>query len=405
MMRVSVVIPVWNGEAVICACLTALWQHSQPILDEVICVDNASSDSSALKIRQQFPQVKLLQQSTNLGFAGGVNVGILAATGDLIILLNQDCIVQPQWLEHLTAAMSQQPQFAIAGCTILNADGSVNHSGAFLEKPRLFSIHQHEILSSQPSEVDYVTGAVFAIRRATIDQIGLLDDGFHPAYYEETDYCYRARKAGNQVGYVPLATVQHLFSSHEWLVDPVAHSTMLARSRYRFAVKHLTDEAIQHFLQAEETAVQNETAFEQAAGCAIAARQTINALPEIAKRVELDLGRILTEQTQNLWKNGFAQIQTRAIQQAMQLSDMHGRQLMRDQDDLLTKVYFQPQFRPQETEEMPVRWKRLFLRVLSLLSGRDYFLQRKLTFLTIQRLNQLEQRTRFLEGLRRFDES
>lgn len=403
-MRVSVVIPVWNGEGVIEDCLTALLQHSQPFLSEVICVDNASSDGSALKIGQRFPQVKVLQQSSNLGFAGGVNVGISAAIGELIILLNQDCIVQAQWLEQIASAMREHPQFAVAGCTILNADGSVNHSGAFLEKPRLFSIHQHEILSSQPYEVNYVTGAVFVMRRAIVEQIGLFDDGFYPAYYEETDYCYRVRKAGHQIGFVPLATVQHLFSSREWLIDPVGHWTMLARSRYRFAVKHLIGDDIADFLQAEEAANQTESAFAQIAGCTIGARQTINALPQIGERIAQDLKQRFDLQTQHVWQSGFRQIQKSALQRAIALSDQQGNQLLRSQDDLLTQLYFQPQFRPPLAESATVRWKRSILRVLSLLSGRDYLLQRKLAFLTIQRQNQLDQRTRFLEGLRRLDE-
>lgn len=403
-MRVSVVIPVWNGEGVIEDCLTALFLHSQSFLCEVICVDNASSDGSALKIGQRFPQVKLLQQSSNLGFAGGVNVGISAAIGELIILLNQDCIVQAQWLAQITSAMREHPQFAVAGCTILNADGSVNHSGAFLEKPRLFSIHQHEILSSQPYEVNYVTGAVFVMRRSTVEQIGLFDDGFYPAYYEETDYCYRVRKAGHQIGFVPLATVQHLFSSREWLIDPVGHWTMLARSRYRFAVKHLIGDEIAGFLQAEEVANQTESAFDQVAGCTIGARQTINALPQIGERIAQDLKQHFDPQMQQVWKSGFHQIQKSSLQRAIALSDQEGNQLLRSQDDLLTQLYFQPQFRPPLAESATVRWKRSILRVLSLLSGRDYLLQRKLAFLTIQRQNQLDQRTRFLEGLRRLDE-
>ena len=193
------------------------------------------------------------------------------------------------------------------------------------------------------------------MRRATVEQIGLFEDGFYPAYYEETDYCYRVRKAGHQIGFVPLATVQHLFSSREWLIDPVGHWTMLARSRYRFAVKHLLGDEIADFLQAEETANQTESAFAQVAGCTIGARQTINALPQIGERIEQDLKQRFDLQTQQVWQSGFRQIQKSALQRAIALSDQQGNQLLRSQDVLLTQLYFQPQFRPPLAESATVR--------------------------------------------------
>ncbi len=106
-MQTSIVIPVWNGMHFLPACLDALLAQqlgAQPC--EIIAVDNASSDGSGDLIAQRYPQVRLLRNRHNQGFAGGCNRGIEAAQGELIILLNQDTQVQPNWLPILTHAAS-----------------------------------------------------------------------------------------------------------------------------------------------------------------------------------------------------------------------------------------------------------------------------------------------------------
>ncbi|MCA9921511.1 MAG: glycosyltransferase, partial [Anaerolineales bacterium] len=128
-MEATIVIPVWHGEQVILDCLKAVFAHSGEQLLEVICVDNASHDASATLIRDNFPQVTVLSQPVNLGFAGGVNTGLRAANGDMLILLNQDCMVQSGWLDALIEAAAANPALGIVGAHVLNADGSVNHAG------------------------------------------------------------------------------------------------------------------------------------------------------------------------------------------------------------------------------------------------------------------------------------
>ena len=200
----SIIVPVWNGASVLPECLRAVYDHSGPDLPEVIAVDNASTDGSADLIAQDFPAVNLIRQPFNLGFAGGVNAGIEAAGGDLFVLLNQDCIVEPGWLAALQAGLLSDPTAAIAGATIFDAGGALNHAGAVIQMPLAFSRHLTTI-TDRPQRMDCVTGAVFAIRRTAWVDLGALDDEFYPAYYEETDYCYRARCRGLSVLYVPAA--------------------------------------------------------------------------------------------------------------------------------------------------------------------------------------------------------
>src|SRR5688572_30625035 len=130
-LRTSVVIPAWNGERHLEACLQALLaQGDAP--DEVIVVDNASVDGSATVVREQFPSVRLICNETNLGFSGGCNVGIAAAQGEIVVLLNQDAVVEAGWLQALMEAMHSEPAVGIAGGKAFYPDGRLQHAGGFL---------------------------------------------------------------------------------------------------------------------------------------------------------------------------------------------------------------------------------------------------------------------------------
>ena len=182
-MEMSIIIPVWNGAAVVPDCLDAVYAHSGGALLEVICVDNASRDGSGDLIADAYPQVRLIRQPVNLGFAGGVNAGIEAARGSVFVLLNQDCVVQPGWLDALLHAFQARPECGIAGGTILDQDGVVDHAGAMIRRPDAIGVHLTDVGDGQPRTVEYVTGTVFAIRRQTWDVVGRFDEGFYPAYY------------------------------------------------------------------------------------------------------------------------------------------------------------------------------------------------------------------------------
>jgi GT2 family glycosyltransferase len=290
---VIVVIPVWNGEQVIADCLRTLYANSGERLRCVVAVDNASPDDSAAQIEQHFPQVQLVRSSYNLGFAGGINLGVEASPppgdgGAVIVLLNQDCLVEPGWLDALCAGLDGDPQAAIAGCTLLNADESVNHAGAHLEMPLAYSKHLTAITAA-PERREYVTGAAFAIRRQAWEAIGPFDEDFYPAYYEEADYCYRARRLGWGVLYVPGARVHHLQNSQAWRSDPLLHWTQQHRSRYRFVAKHFGGDDLAAFFAAERAAVEAEQWFDQALSRVLAARHTLRGLDATLQRRRQEL--------------------------------------------------------------------------------------------------------------------
>jgi GT2 family glycosyltransferase len=407
-MQVSIIIPVWKGAAVIVECLDAVIAHSGERLLEIICVDNASPDDAATIITQRYPQARLISQPINLGFAGGVNAGLRAARGDVGVLLNQDCIVQAGWLDALLDALNTHPEFGIAGCTIFNADGSINHAGAQLRKPIALGQHLTDRNGDQPRAVEYVTGAAMAIRRSTWEAIGPFDDGFYPAYYEEVDYCYRARQHGLEIGYVPAATVQHLFSSREWQRDPLKSWATHQHSRYRFVCKHFDTDQLTHFFELEAIEIEAESSYEMNAARVLGSRDTLRNLAEIAQRRVTDLADPLTVDQVRLLRVGFAQItrlafaaierqarandympprwlETAPVQfEAAQRPALYDqlRELDQREQTILTQAFF------TADSAAPIRVGK---RLLSLMTGREHRLLTELNVLHTQRLAVLEQ--------------
>jgi GT2 family glycosyltransferase len=242
-VKVSIIIPVWNGREVLPACLDALLAQGYPNF-EVIVVDNASADGSADFVSRNYSQVRLIRNRRNLGFARGCNVGLRAAQGDAMVLLNQDTVAQAGWLEALVSALSD-PQVGVAGCKILETDGkTLNHCGGSLD---IMSARTQHRGAGEPDEgqydeavdVEYVTGAALAVRRDVLEHVGLLDERFFPGYYEDADFCLRVREAGFRIRYAPDAVVIHHVSTsthQHW----VHRRFYYYRNRLLFALKHLT---------------------------------------------------------------------------------------------------------------------------------------------------------------------
>lgn len=410
-MQATVVIPVWNGESVLEACLTAVFNHSQPHLQEVICVENNSQDGSRQLIATQFPQVTLLPQPTNLGFAGGVNVGLRAAKTELLVLLNQDCLVQPGWLTALCQAVQTDPSLGIVGGKIVNSDGSLNHAGAFLERPLAYG--RHHTTENQP--IDYVTGAMFGITRRAWEAVGEFDEGFYPAYFEEVDYCYRARQAGFAIGCATEATAVHLFNNKSWQADPIRHNANQHAMRYRFVAKQYSSAELAAFFPAETEAIQREIYYEQAIGRLLGLRQLLNGLETVhaARAAHLNSHRSAAEArsmatgfTQLLHLASDAAIRTglnrppeppTALETVWQGTWQQLQALQQQEHELLTRIYF---IAPGAGASEP-RWKRLWrllvLRPFSFLVGRDYYLMAQLNTIHVARLDQMNKLNRLIE--------
>lgn len=253
---IAVILPVWNGMRDLPACLAAL-ERQQGVAFEAYVVDNGSTDGSAGFVADRYPTVRLIRNETNLGFARACNVGLRAAQGHaILVLLNQDTEVRADWLARLTAPMEHDASIGIAGSKALFPDGTIQHAGGELNRQ---GITRH-IGYRQPDEgqfaflreVDFVTGAALAITRAAYEAIGDLDEGFAPAYYEDVDWCWRAREAGFRVVYVPDSVLVHKETSV--LLDRGYDAELtLHRNRLRFVLKHWSlHQLVDEFMPAEQ---------------------------------------------------------------------------------------------------------------------------------------------------------
>jgi GT2 family glycosyltransferase len=266
--QASVIIPAWNGRAYLPQCLDALLAQEGAVL-EAIVVDNASVDGSADLVAQRYPTVTLVRERSNLGFAGACNAGLRIATGEILVLLNQDTQVATGWLAALVDALGQARR-GVVGCKISYPDGhTIQHAGGWIEWPRGLAHHygQGDIDRGQwdtGREVDYVSGAALALYRRVMDQIGLLDEGFWPGYFEDADLCQRAREAGYTVWYEPSAVLLHEETAS--FSEAVSRSRAYHRGRLRFVLKHLSPRRfLAEFIPAEQAylhALGDESAVE-----------------------------------------------------------------------------------------------------------------------------------------------
>ncbi|MBK8905051.1 MAG: glycosyltransferase family 2 protein [Anaerolineaceae bacterium] len=282
---VAVLILNWNGRSLLQTCLPLMLNQTYANY-EVVVVDNGSSDDSARFVRERFPRVQLIQNKENLGFSRGINAGLRQIQADVVVLLNNDVLVQPNWLAELIRPFHQDPQIGIVGCKLLYPDGTIQHLGAELTYPLAHSRHFHykePDVSELPAvqEVPYVTGAALAVHQKVQAEIGLLDESFHPFYYEEVDYCYRARAAGYRVVVATKAVAIHNESASMRKVQDAMLQTR-HRNRYRFVLKHYSlDQFFQAFVPAETAYLNTHHLFPDVDAVRLACLEIAIAAPKI----------------------------------------------------------------------------------------------------------------------------
>jgi GT2 family glycosyltransferase len=251
----SIIIPTWNGIEYIEDCLNSLLNQDYPDF-EIIVVDNDSSDGTPDWVAERFPTITLIRNERNLGFAGGVNAGLRAARGDVLMLFNQDAAAQPEWVRAMVLGLTASPDVGIAGCKIYYWGGkTIWHAGVIFPDPRMQVVHRGDGETDhgqyeQPVDVDAVTGAAMAIRRGVLDAIGLLDEDYF-VYFEDIDFCLRAKEASYRVVYLPQAVAQHHVATSLGF-GSLQIFERYHRSRILFLLKHFdADWLSDHFLPAE----------------------------------------------------------------------------------------------------------------------------------------------------------
>jgi GT2 family glycosyltransferase len=240
----SIVIVTYNSAPYLADCLESIKTLRYEPAPQVVVVDNASGDESVACVRERLPEALVLPQAANLGFAGGVNAGVAASTGEIIALLNPDAVVDPGWLAELVAALDD-PACGIAGSKILDYTGqTLLHAGGEVSRATLITSHRGEGRADRGQyatgeAVPFLTGAALALRRSVWDRLGGLDAGFYPAYFEDLDLCFRTRALGLACHYAPRSVVRHAESASTGKYSG-AFYYYYHRNRLRFACKHLT---------------------------------------------------------------------------------------------------------------------------------------------------------------------
>lgn len=198
------------------ACLGSLKASTYPN-QKILVLDNASTDGSPAAILQHFPEVELIQLAENRGYAGNNNVGIQAALSrgaEWVLVLNEDTILAEDCLAELISFADPRPEIGIVGPLVYHysepeliqsAGGSL---GSNWESVHIGQNQPDQGQFSQPRPVDWISGCAILVRRSVIEQVGALDERFF-YYWEETEWCLRARKAGWQVWHVPRAKLWH----------------------------------------------------------------------------------------------------------------------------------------------------------------------------------------------------
>lgn len=254
MASVSVIVVNWNTAQLLERCLSTLLDGESSLELEVWVVDNASSDQSVAMVRDRFPNIHLIENKSNLGFARANNQGIREAQGEYILLLNSDAFLTQAALAGMLERMQAAPACGAMGCRLVYEDQSLQRScqsfptlatelwqcltlDKLFPSSRVFGKYLMTWWGMDDfREVDVVMGAVMLLRRQGLEQVGLLDEGFF-MYSEEVDLCYRLKKAGWQVWYLPDVQATHLWGGSSRQV-PAATLVRLYQSRVQFFRKH-----------------------------------------------------------------------------------------------------------------------------------------------------------------------
>ncbi len=224
----SVILCNSDGAADTLNCIESLYSYPPAGHLEIVLVDNASRDGCVALVRARFPEVQVLQSPHRQGFSRNYNLGLRAATGAYLLVLNNDTLVAPETLQRLITALQAHPNYALVGPQLIGADGHMQPSCAralptfaayllqqLLLDPglpvgRQWQRYQQWRVERRPTgPVPCISGAAMLLSRQSLERIGLLDETYD-FYYEDVEWCHRARHCGLEVGYVAEARLIHL---------------------------------------------------------------------------------------------------------------------------------------------------------------------------------------------------
>jgi hypothetical protein len=227
-LDLSIIIVNWNTRDLLAQCLQSVYDTTSNLDFEVVVVDNASTDGSQEMVRQEFPDVRLIANTENLGFAKANNQAIRRSRGRYVLLLNSDAFVRENTIEHMVAFMDGHPEAGMAGCKLLYEDGRLQPSCSTF--PTLFTefciaTGLDKLFPKSPlfgkyrmtywdfddvREVDVILGAFMLVCATAIGEVGLMDEGYF-MYSEEVDWCYQFKEKGWKIFFYPHVEALHLW--------------------------------------------------------------------------------------------------------------------------------------------------------------------------------------------------
>jgi GT2 family glycosyltransferase len=224
---VAVVIVSWNTRDILRGCLRSVFEQTQHASFHVFVIDNNSHDDSADMVRSEFPEVTLIANAENRGFAAACNQGMRLASARYTLLLNPDTVVLDDAISRCVDYADVHPDVGVVGCQVLEDENRITPTGfsfpsplnVFLALSGLSRAFPHSRLFGRPEfswwdrnserDVDVVTGMFMLVRREAIAQVGLMDEAYF-VYSEEADWCYRFSQAGWRRVFTPCARIVHL---------------------------------------------------------------------------------------------------------------------------------------------------------------------------------------------------
>jgi len=235
--QVSIIIVNWNAKDYLEDCITSLEKQTYQNF-EIILVDNASTDDSVKFIENKFPNIRIIKNKENVGFAEGNNIGMRQAKGNLIALFNPDAKADSEWLSNLVSTLISSDKIAAVTGKIFYLGDEFGKNAVFCTWSKINPITAmpYNFFDDEPeSKVDYLSGATMLVKKDVIEKIGYLDPEYF-LFFDETDWCARMIRAGFDLVYTPKAKAWHKVSAS--LENSSKKTYYMERSRVRFAIKN-----------------------------------------------------------------------------------------------------------------------------------------------------------------------
>ena len=263
-IKISVVIVNYNVKEYLEQALISLQRALAGISHEIFVVDNASIDGSAAHIRKRFPEVILIESRENLGFGKANNLALKQVSGEYVVLINPDTVVQEDTFTALLKFFESTPDAAAATCKILNPDGSFSidcrhniptPADAFWKvigfsklfpKSKIFARYHLTYLDPEETyPVPAISGSFMMIKKAVLDEVGYFDERFF-MYCEDIDLCARIGQAGYQIWYVPTSQIIH-YKGESTKKNDIDYVITFNKALYQFFEKHYASRTLSPF--------------------------------------------------------------------------------------------------------------------------------------------------------------